>query len=274
MQELNTKKRNATIAAEAVTKALLTVKAIVPQVERAAFGSNHTYLTECQEWTDVYYSDGALNSKKWAAFVKVAPQAAAQVQPLVDAALAAKAEYKVARDAAKVAKALRAASRAELAAYKAANGARPVVKPNSNAAANYDVLSAALVDVRALFVAGYIVHARAAFETYKAEEIARAKSQWALSYAQGLTFNEQHAEAEGKAEFDGYVAKLSEKITARIQEVLGLTGSLWQGSTLTVATDAGTQVWNTHVKHNARYGHNSANGRCTLYLQWPTRLAA
>ena len=249
-------KREFQKAADRVTAALLDVKGLLPHVDEVSPYTGETHHVVCREWTDVYYGDGALNAKKWAAFVNVAPLVAAQVQPLVDAALTAKAEYKVARDADKVAKADRAAARAEISEYKAKHGARPLELPNCNAAANYDVLSAALGHVRSAFIDRVIELAvEAAIKDGKAANVTAVR---------------QSAEAE----FDSYVAKLASKITDRIHSVENLEGSLWYGSVLTVETSAGRQIWNTGCKHNARYGYNSRNGRYTPYIQWPTKRVA
>jgi hypothetical protein len=239
-------------AANKVADALLNVRDLVPQVDRVCPQTGTRFRNECDEWFDVYYSSGAVSARKWAAFVKVAPEAAAKVQHLVDAAVVAKAEYKTAQAAAKAAKTARLAEKAAKAEYKAKNGARPLEKSNSNAASNYDLFHRALVGLRFDFIAAV------------REAAAKAASD------AGRVYDDAAAYQAAEAEFDSYLAKLATKITARISSVVSLEGTLWNGSVLTVATDAGRQTWSTTCVRNARYGCFSANGRYTPYYQWPT----
>ena len=255
--------------------ALEAFKDTVPQVDRVCPATGRHHRNPCDEFWACWWND--LTAPKWTALKKVAPQVGV-LEEQAQAVLAARQALKDFKAAAKAAKAARAAARAEKAAYKAANGARPEEKgPNPYAAGNYDVLTVSLAPAKKEFLARvvpvYVAAAERAFEANKAKQLA-SKFERARKAAADLVFDRAAATAAAKqsaeSEFAGYVAKLSTKIEARVTGAVSLTGSLWNASVLTVATDDGQQVWTTSCKLNARYGAYSANGHYTGYYQWPT----
>lgn len=111
MNDLIQARRSAEAAANAVNRALLDVRDLVPKVPRVCPFTGTQHSNECDQWQNVYYSDGALNPKKWAAFQKAAPEAAAKVQELVCAAVEARDAYKALRNAPKAPRVRRATGR-------------------------------------------------------------------------------------------------------------------------------------------------------------------
>jgi len=275
MNDINTVRRNAELANNAFIEALIDHKDLVPQVDRVCPASGRQHRNPCDEYFDITYSS-KFSPKKFTALLKVYPAASVLV-PLASAAGRALAELLSACEAEKARKAAAKAARDAKASYKEAHGARPAVKPNCNAAGNFDVLSVTLAETRAAFVAHCVPLAVEAaltrFEANRAKLLA-AREEYNRAYGAKQTFDRlkatQDATSAAKAEFDAYVAKLAVKIEARITATVSLTGSLWNGSLLTVDTDAGRQSYNTSLKRNARYGHNAANGHFTGYYQWPT----
>lgn len=249
MNALDTARSNEDKARSEFSKALLSIRNLVPKVPRVCPQTGTRHENECDEWHEAYY--GGLTEKKWNALVKAAPQAASQIANIAAAYLAARKDTAEARNAEKAEKAARKAARDEKATYKAQHGARPVEAPNSNAAANYDTLQASLG------------HLRAAFVTHSLE----AATEAALRH--GRTVKADDVRRAAGAEFDGYVAKLATKITARVASVVKLVGPLWGHSTLVVETSEGQQAWYTQCIWNYRY--SGRNGSPTAYNQWPTR---
>jgi hypothetical protein len=80
-------------------------------------------------------------------------------------------------------------------------------------------------------------------------------------------FNEANARHAANASFDGYLAKLALRTAEhdeRLSNVIDLTGGLWGGSILTVATAGTVQTWSTKCILNF-----SCLGKA--FNQWPTR---
>ena len=92
MNELTALKHTAEKAANTVNRALLD-ETLIPRSERGA------------DWEEVYYSDGALNDRKWARYVAAAPVAAAALSDLRQTAVEARAAYRAALAADKARKA-------------------------------------------------------------------------------------------------------------------------------------------------------------------------
>lgn len=142
---------------------------------------------------------------------------------------------------------------------------------------NIQILTETLTEARASFIKHYVEQAFIQWTEKKAEDVAKftARNQTLLAQcASDRRWHPRVAEESAALEFGAYVAKLASKIEAKIQSVVSLTGGLWNGSVLTVDTDAGRQSWDTSCKHNYRYGRNSRNGHCTHYYQFPTKRIA
>lgn len=248
----------------------------VPKVPRVCPVTGRHHENQCDEYFNLIYGD--FTPKKFTALLKVYPGAEA-LAPLAQTASTALAALLSARLEDRAAKTAAKAARAERAAYKEAHGARPEEKgPNPHAPHNFDVLTVALAETRAEFVAAYVRNRvdaeRAAFEAKRAAVAAKPNAaEWERRrYEAGFAelSCRQKATESAKFEFDSYVAKLATKIEARVSAVVSLTGSLWHGSVLTVEVDGGQQVWSTTCKRNARYGDHAANGHYTEYYQFPS----
>ena len=245
-QSLRQTQLNAERAADDVQKALLDT----PRVDRT-----HT-------WESVYYGTVHLNDRKWARFV--AAYAGTQcisprVFPLRAASVELHAAYKAARAAEKARLTEVRAHRAAKAKVVAEHGKqRPDAVANPLAAHNYDTLKSSpyLEGVRKEFVAAYIATVEKAF--VHAQE--RLQPQY-----RKIQFDSDRAFWNANEEFNGYLAKLALKTVEKIISVDSLTGSLWNGSLLSVVVESqATVVWETKCILNI-----SSLGK--VFNQWPTR---
>lgn len=244
MNDLNTAKSAQSKAEDAVGSALLDVRTagLVPTVEKMT-PDGRTYRTEVPAWDDFYYHRTIKNAER---FERELPAAA---QPMQAKIVALKEAILAKKQALAVEKARKEAARAQRASVQAerqANPHRPLASVNPVAAENYDALCAIFGSQRATYVA--------------------AVTESALRAACGrvvANVRVPEVQAAAEANFNAYLGKLATKITARIQSG-SLSGYLWNGSTLTVETEAGRQVWSTKCIINC-----SCLGK--LFNQWPTR---
>lgn len=244
-QSLRQTQLNAERAADDVQKALLDT----PRADR-----NET-------WEAVYYGNGHLNDKKWAKFTEAyrgSKDINYRIQEKREASVQLRAAYKEARAAEKARLTEVRAQRAAKAKVVAEHGkARPDAVANPLAAHNYDTLksSSYLEGVRKEFVATYVATAEKAF--VHAQE--RLQPQY-----RKIQFDSDRAFWNANEEFNGYLAKLALKTVEKIISVDSLTGSLWNGSLLSVVVESqATVVWETKCILNI-----SSLGK--VFNQWPT----
>lgn len=242
MTELDIARRNFDRADHELNRALLAIRSMVPQQD-VQTPDGRTVSVECTAWLDLYYSR---STKNIARFRKELPAAAQQIDGQLSALETAREAKAVALAAEKARKAAKRDLRAADAAEKAARPARPLARLNPIAAVNYDVLSAAFTTQRDAY----------------AEHFLEARVRQSAGRVQP-NVNADQARTEAKASFDAYVAKLAKKITSRITAAR-LAGPLWTGSTLSVDTEEGPQVWLTQIIVNCSVYRK-------LFNQWPTR---
>jgi hypothetical protein len=267
-EKLNSTRRNLDKAVRDLQSTLLDVRDIVPKVEVVL---GHPRLHPA--WEEVYYS--GVVGKRWDAFVKACPEAASKVLPLRNAVLELSEAYKAARDEEKAALNERRRARIAKAALKSAQPHADLKPENKNAAVNYEVLNASLEAPRAAYVAEYVRHAEASLvrRQEQAKTLIEANKGLTTNRAFRIVqdcerllatvFDPARAAADGQLCFSSYLAKLANKIEARVTKA-ELVGRLWDGSKLLVETHSGPQVWKTRCILNF-----SCLGKA--FNQWPTR---
>lgn len=231
-------------ASEALSQALLRIRSQVPKVEVTCPQSGVRHSVEFEPWQKFYYSHTAKNADL---FRQTAPQAAVLIETEINSFLAALEAKNAEKAAEKAAKAERQANRATIKAERAAQPHRPLARYNPAAAENYGILSAIFSEQREKYAA-QVVH----------------DTLWAAGGKITANVNETKTRQAAFNNFDRYLSKLAQKITARILSGT-LKGSLWVGSCLRVQTEAGEQRWETKCIFNQ-------SSRGTLFHQWPTRL--
>ncbi len=244
MNALEIAKRDFDRADHAVGDALIRVRnaGLVPTVQKTS-DSGREYTTEADAWVDFYYGRSAKNAER---FVRELPAAAQPMLAEIEALRLATETKKQALAAEKARKAFVRAKRAAIAEEREANPHRPLASVNPVAAENYDILVTVFGDLRA---------------EYAKRMLANAIRATAGRVVQNV--NEKATLEAAEASFCGYLAKLAGKIDSRILSGR-LQGVLWDGSWLTVETEAGRQVWRTQCIINF-----SVYGKA--FNQWPTR---